>query len=209
MSATTGIKLPSDPHLRRWMLFVDGENFTLRAQKIAENNALELVEGPNFMRDIFVWLPGLRPTTAITNTESTPMQVQHHAIRAYYYTSVMGSDDKVQAVRNALWSLGFQPQVFKKSRKDEKAKGVDIALTKDLLSHAFLDNYDVAVLFSGDGDYVPVVEEVKRLGKVVYVCSFASAGLSNELRIASDMFFENEPFFLDQWRRSLSPSVTT
>ena len=44
-----------------------------------------------------------------------------------------------------------------------RAKGVDIALTKDLLSHAFLDNYDAVVLVAGDGDYVPVVEELKRL----------------------------------------------
>ena len=33
----------------------------------------------------------------------------------------------------------------------------------------FEDHYDVAVLIAGDGDYVPLVEEVKSLGKVVYV----------------------------------------
>jgi hypothetical protein len=202
MLGNSSVKWPSDPHLRRWMLFIDGENFTLRAQKLAQERGVTLTEGPNYMRDVFVWLPGLRPTTAITNTENTPLQVQPHAVRAHYYTSVVGDDQKVQEVRNALWSLGFHPEVFKKSRKEEKAKGVDIALTKDLLSHAFLNNYDVAVLFSGDGDYVPVVNEVKRLGKAVYVCAFSQFGLSNELRLASDMFFENEPFFTDQWKRS-------
>ena len=40
-----------------------------------------------------------------------------------------------------------------------KAKGVDIALTTDMLSNAFLGNYDVAVLVAGDGDYVPLVEQ--------------------------------------------------
>ena len=40
----------------------------------------------------------------------------------------------------------FPPEVFKRKREGEKAKGVDIALSKDLLSHAYLDNYDVAVL---------------------------------------------------------------
>jgi len=34
---------------------------------------------------------------------------------------------------------------------------VDIALTKDLLSNAFLDNYDVALLASGDAGYIPVI----------------------------------------------------
>jgi uncharacterized LabA/DUF88 family protein len=70
---------------------------------------------------------------------------------------------------------------LKKVRQQEKAKGMDIALAKDFLSHAFLDNYDVAVLVAGDGDDVPLITEVKRLGKVVYVVFFNDYGLSTEL----------------------------
>ena len=39
----------------------------------------------------------------------------------------------------------------------------------------------VAVLVAGDGDYVPLITEVKRLGKVVYVVFFNDYGLSTEL----------------------------
>jgi len=31
-----------------------------------------------------------------------------------------------------------------------------------MLSHAFLDHYEVACLVTGDADYIPLVEEVKR-----------------------------------------------
>ena len=48
---------PPDPHLRRWMSFVDGENFTIRAQKLAESRAIPLVEGEFYQRDVFVWIP--------------------------------------------------------------------------------------------------------------------------------------------------------
>jgi uncharacterized LabA/DUF88 family protein len=181
------------------MLFVDGENFTIRAQELASANSLQLTEGSLFQRDVFIWLPNVKPTAALVNNENTPIHVQPHAIRAHYYTSVFGDDQKVASVRLALWSLGFNAEVFKRSRKDQKAKGVDIALTKDLLAHAFLDNFDVAVLFTADGDYVPVVEEIKRRGKIVYVCAFAQYGLSQDLRLASDTFFEMEAFFLKQW----------
>jgi uncharacterized LabA/DUF88 family protein len=126
--------------------------------------------------------------------------VQDHAIRAYYYTSLTGDDPQVLSVRRALRSLGFHPEVFKKVRAQEKAKGVDIALAKDFLSHAFLNNYDVAVLAAGDGDYVPLITEVKRLGKIVYVAFFRDYGLSTELHLAADMFFEMEHFFLKRWR---------
>ena len=47
-----------------------------------------------------------------------------------------------------------------------------------MLSHAFRDNYEVAVLVAGDGDYVPVVQEVQRLGKIVFVWFFENEGLN-------------------------------
>ena len=33
-----------------------------------------------------------------------------------------------------------------------RSKGVDIILTKDMLSHAFPGNFDAALLVAGDGD---------------------------------------------------------
>jgi uncharacterized LabA/DUF88 family protein len=194
------IHKPIDPHLRRWMLFVDGENFTIRAQKVAKGKGVTLHHGAEYRKDIFVWVPGIKPTRALTNTADAPMKVQDHAIRSYYYTSLTGDEPEVLSVKQALWSLGFHPEVFKKVRANDKAKGVDIALAKDFLSHAFLDNYDVAVLVAGDGDYVPLITEVKRLGKVVYVVFFRDCGLSTELHLAADMFFEMEDFFLERWR---------
>jgi uncharacterized LabA/DUF88 family protein len=173
------IHKPVDPHLRRWMLFVDGENLTLRAQKLASDKGVSLQEGADYRKNTFVWMPGVKPTVAITNTHDSPIKVQDHAVRAYYYTSLTGDEPQVLSVRQALRSLGFHPEVFKKVRAQEKAKGVDIALTKDFLSHAFLNNYDVAVLVAGDGDYVPLITEVKRLGKIVYVAFCNAPHLSS------------------------------
>jgi uncharacterized LabA/DUF88 family protein len=81
----------------------------------------------------------------------------------------VGDDPTLDSVRKQISGLGFNPVVFKRDSDQKKAKGVDIALTKDMLSHAFRDNYQIAVLVAGDGDYVPLVEEVKRLGKLVDV----------------------------------------
>jgi uncharacterized LabA/DUF88 family protein len=191
---------PIDPHLRRWMLFVDGENLTMRAQKLANDKGVRLQEGAEFRKNIFIWMPGIKATVALTNTAVSPMKVEDHAIRAYYYTSLTGDEPLVLSVKQALRSLGFHPEVFKKVRPNEKAKGVDIALAKDFLSHAFLNNYDVAVLVAGDGDYVPLITEVKRLGKVVYIVFFRNYGLSTELHLAADLFLEMEQFFLERWQ---------
>ena len=63
---------------------------------------------------------GLKATPALTNTHDSPIKVQDHAIRAHYYTSLTGDDNQVMSVRQALRSLGFHPEVFKKVRQQEK-----------------------------------------------------------------------------------------
>lgn len=61
-------------------------------------------------------------------------------------------------------------------------KGVDAALVTDLLSHAWQRSYDVAVLVSGDADYVPAVEYVQAQGLKVVNAAWRSRG--HELRTA-------------------------
>ncbi len=196
------IRLPSDPHLRRWMMFVDGENFTIRGQEFASKNSLTLKEGPAFIRDIFLWIPGRRRTLALTNTDNVPLKIQPHAIRAFYYTSVCGDDEKLRRVREVLHEMGFTPQVFKKTDRNKKSKGVDISLTTDMLSNAFNNNFDVAVLVAGDGDYLPLVSEVKRLGKVIYLAFFLQKeyGMNPDLLLSSDYNFEFGESFIEAWK---------
>ncbi len=187
-----------DPHRKRWMMFVDGENLTIRAKALAAKGDVELREGEFYSPDIFVWIPGFIATVPVPGIG---LNVQARAIRSYYYTSLKGDNPKVSSVEEALWRLDFQPEVFKKNKPKEKAKGVDITLTKDVLSHAFLDNYDIAVLVPGDGDYVPLVNEVKRLGKQVCVAFFGPEfGLNRDLKLASDNFANIEREFLLRWR---------
>jgi uncharacterized LabA/DUF88 family protein len=80
--------------------------------------------------------------------------------------------------------------------------GVDMTLARHVLSHAFMGNFDVAVLIADDGDYVPLVRELKRLGKGVDVMFSAGAGLglSSELRLNSDTFHALDEYFEKRWR---------
>lgn len=59
-------------------------------------------------------------------------------------------------------------------------KGVDAALVTDLLSLAWQHAYDVAVLVSGDADYIPAVEYVQSRGLKVVNAAWGSKG--HELR---------------------------
>ena len=54
-------------------------------------------------------------------------------------------------------------------------KGVDVLLTTDMLTHAFQNDYDTAILVSGDGDFAEVVSAVTRQGRKVKNAAFKSA----------------------------------
>lgn len=50
---------------------------------------------------------------------------------------------------------------------DFTEKGVDTRLTVEMLEQCMADAYDAAVIFAADEDYIPLVEAVKRTGRVV------------------------------------------
>jgi len=53
-------------------------------------------------------------------------------------------------------------------------KGVDVQLAVDLVSNAYMNNYDIAVIFSGDIDLYESVKLVKTLGKQAVIFSHKS-----------------------------------
>jgi uncharacterized LabA/DUF88 family protein len=61
-------------------------------------------------------------------------------------------------------------------------KGIDVSIAVEALSLAYADAYDEAVIVSGDGDYVELVEAIKRCGKQVEIAMFRnqSAGVLME-----------------------------
>lgn len=71
-------------------------------------------------------------------------------------------------------------------------KGVDVQLAAHMLAHAFDNQYDTAILVSNDGDFTPVVAEVRRLNKKVEnaefpakLPSYLSASCSSVIRLDS------------------------
>lgn len=169
------------------MMFVDGENLAIRVKEVAAAQGLSLTAGARYRPDVFYWRDDVTARRARVNPGIDEMPLEGHAIRAFYYTTVPGGSEAITETEEALWRLGFTPRVFHR-RRNRAAKGIDISLARDMLSNAFDDNYDVAVLVAGDADYVPLVEEVKRRGKIVFLWFFEQSGLSPELRRAADVF---------------------
>jgi uncharacterized LabA/DUF88 family protein len=191
----------ANPHLKSWMLFVDGENVTIQGQKVLHASSVTLTSGQFWEKDVFLWRAVGSPDNSGRRAFfRTALEIQPDALRSYYYTSVTGSEETLESVSTTLWNIGFTPRVFKKAKKEQKSKGVDIALCTDMLSHAFAGHFDVAVLLAGDGDFQPLVDQVKRTGCIVVVGAFTE-GLSPRLRLAADYFFELDHPFEQFWKQ--------
>ena len=130
-----------------------------------------------------------------------------HLIRVYYYNAPLNKEDdeeKFRQQQSFFDSLDSVPYLTKKFGRLEKRlvkqtlpdgtfvsiptyveKGVDTFIVIDMLSHAFKDHYDTAILVSGDEDFAVLVENVKDLGKHVEV---ANLGGSYILRQAADKY---------------------
>jgi len=119
-------------------------------------------------------------------------------LRAYFYTGIPSGDlprevreqfKKQQGFLNELQNLGIKVKTMplKKTPEGYIEKGIDILLATDMVSLAFRNAYDTAVLVSGDSDYVPVVKEIQELGKRVENASFKRTS-SFELRKVCDEF---------------------
>ena len=51
-------------------------------------------------------------------------------------------------------------------------KKIDVKLAIDLISEAYENSYDTAVIVSGDGDFLPVIKKLLKLNKQVEIWAF-------------------------------------
>ena len=122
-----------------------------------------------------------------------------HLIRGYYYDGAPHPTQRTkdreklyhfirqQGITLRLKEIDFQ-------KKNPSQKGVDIYLASDMISLAYENAYDTAIIVSGDGDYHALIELVKSKGKKVWILSYKVC-LSGKLRECADkvLLIENIP----------------
>lgn len=57
-------------------------------------------------------------------------------------------------------------------------KGTDINLAVNMVSKGYQNAYDIAILISGDTDYIPVVRELHHIGKIVVLATLPNQNIS-------------------------------
>jgi uncharacterized LabA/DUF88 family protein len=92
----------------------------------------------------------------------------------------------IDALRNIPFvTVHTRPLRYSANRKWEK--GVDILIASHMLTQAYNRACDTVLLISGDGDYAPVIQEVKRFG-IKVENAFLKRSRSGALREHCDVF---------------------
>jgi uncharacterized LabA/DUF88 family protein len=132
-------------------------------------------------------------------------------LRTYYYNVRQESERQPDVGRDQerfLASLYDSPYlevrlgVWRQRGGEMVEKGVDVMLATDLVVKALKDQYDTAIVVSGDGDFFPAYQAAKDAGKHVEVMAFES-NLSPEAARAADLTVKvTKSWFTGLWTTS-------
>jgi len=105
-------------------------------------------------------------------------------IRVYYYDAIVDHkdpkyDEQDRYFKDIRKNNNYEVKLGRLIRtKDDRyrQKGVDVLLAIDMITKAFLNHYEIALLLGGDDDYVDLVKLIKDLtGKRIYGAYFQNS----------------------------------
>jgi uncharacterized LabA/DUF88 family protein len=164
-------------------------------------------ENPDDRVMVFIDLANVQK--AVRNKENNGFQLDYYRlvnelagprrlIGAYIFDAVSVTDhssfDPRRRLHDALRFQGFRVIAREVNYGEEgEQKEVDVALATELVANALRNAFDVAIIVSGDRDFVPAVERVRMEGKGVEAAFFwdaeapgAKSSFSQHLQRAAD-----------------------
>ena len=148
--------------LPRSIILIDGENLVSRYENMLSQGLTvkdRLASELHCIRGVFIWHHYL-----------IGMPVASSVIRCIYYTSAVGDDPHIReierSIRKAQYAFGpadsykwqaVVPRVFKKENGSRPSKRVDIQICIDALTCDDQGGIDEVLLFTGDGDFLPLI----------------------------------------------------
>ena len=132
-------------------------------------------------------------------------------IRTYYYNLQRTFDQNPEAYENqrrffnVLYDtpyLEVKTGYMRARGESANEKGIDVMITADLVNMAWKNQYDTAILISGDGDFTYAAQMVKDIGKNFKVCSFRSTLSSALARVADASIILDDEYMAEVWSGS-------
>lgn len=151
--------------VKKMVIFIDSSNLSGGSARYAEKT-----NDPDYEVDVFKLLKRLSRG--------------YDLIRTYFYSSTAQAQD-IRSKTEQFWHqkmLNLHAQLMRhgikvtnKLRQKNKEKGVDVALVTDFLMLGMREAFEVAMIVSGDQDYVNAIEAVQSMGKIVHIACFENS----------------------------------
>jgi len=161
----------------------------------SEEKVMIFIDGSNLLRSWMTMFPGEKINMLKLKDELTN---KRKLIRPCFYGSIHPKKfNQERPFHDFLQYNGFLTVIIPLRRRGETyiEKGVDVALVTDMLSQAYNNAYDTAILVSGDQDYLKAIDRIKDLGKRIEIAYFESdepdkPNLCGKMRRAADNFID-------------------
>jgi len=137
----------------------------------------------------------------LTGRKRTLVKIFYYNVRQELEGKIKIPDEqkKFLASLNKVQKLVVKLGIWKEQNGSIVEKGVDVLLATDLVLNAVKNNYDHAIIVSGDGDFFPAIDAVKKEGKRVEVAAFES-NISKEASESADKVLKlKKSFFNNLW----------
>ena len=92
------------------------------------------------------------------------------------------------------------PIITEAGQSIEEKGNMDVEITIDAIHH--IKKYDIAILFTGDSDFLALVTYLRKGGKKVYIFS-SKNNISQELKTGGDRYYDVLDIKKDVWGREL------
>jgi len=144
----------STPAYRPSMIFIDGGYLREEVKRVFGHDTIDFAS-----------------LSRLLNSSIRRGHIHPELIRVYYYDAIVEHKDlkydeqnryfeRIQETNDYEVKLG---RVIKTKDGRYRQKGVDVLLAVDMITKAFLNHYEIAVLLGGDEDYVDLVKSIKDL----------------------------------------------
>ena len=197
-----GLSIPSEEAIKKAIVFVDANNWYHNVKKYYNPSDVDIVKVADFIKNLKKYsIAEIRWYVSVPSIEDgEKMYFQHLSFLDHLRNrGVKVISRKLQRLSNKeilkkkrilLDSLELcrvcrplvESQFLEIADIRKKEKGIDVASAVDMINKCLIEGEcDVCVLISGDADFTPALELIKKSGKEV-LSSAVPAGYSSELR---------------------------
>lgn len=167
--------------MHKVMVFIDYQNFNINLKKHYENNGESFV-GINYSKlgrainEIIPFDSEVLKTYLFAYKPCEEL-MQLHSYKKYYewltssmrkvpYLEVIEGRQDIHRIKGIKFDIN-NPDTYTTEEKE-----TDINLATHMVAKGFQNAYDIAILVSGDTDYVNVIKTLHDLGKIIIIAHF-------------------------------------